>query len=1030
MNILPDDEENSNLENLLPEEGLLQASRSGKCQVVKDLLGRAFTGSLALDVNCKGTQKANLGWTPLHLACYFGHFDVAELLLNHGANVDVVNHEGDTPLHKAAYTGREGLVLLLLKHGADVFVINCEGLSPKGVAKDCSTANILAGAEVADQKRKSDQFFAAAKEGNLETIQTLLRGNHPPSINSVDSFGNSALHCAAYRDRKEVAIHLLQCGIDSSLQNGKGQIAADMARTDEMRQVLHVAPLKQLRKNATRHEGPLLRRKRFLGPRLVWAVLDRGVLSFFRSRADAVSGTKRKRFHYLDGAHVECDQTDDASFTLLPTDGPMERLTVPAEYTEKVDRMKWVTKLKEHIEFSSYYTHQWMGVSDSDEDDVMTLGSMQEVLTNAQAHQQLLERGVERTSAMHADFVKVLDGEGSSIRWMTSCQELMSQFRELLLMSRTVSQSLGGCMVLFKQQEEVRFLRLQQEQERSRVLQESLSALARENHDLECTLSSPLYSADSLGSDEEFYDAFDDASASCNGLGAQNSIPCDETCQVEDSRTNDDDDGDDASTEVFESLTSSTASVGKGDEQSIWGRARLPVPMFSKNDFSLWSILKQCIGKELSKITMPVVFNEPLSFLQRISENMEYSYLLEEADKAKDPVDRMELVTAFAVSGLASNLERLSKPFNPLLGETYELVRDDIGFRIVCEQVSHHPPVSAFHADSPHFKLYGSVYPKLKFWGKSIEIKPEGHLTLTLLSHGETYTWGNVNCCIHNIIVGKLWFEQYGVMEITCQKSGLTSALTFKQAGWFYKDLHRIEGFIYNKQKSKLRFLYGKWTDYLKSASVKDYEEYMQTHAHTFRAPDNPGASTDFPRGSSAGASPAHTPKKMYAKLNSFTRSLTGGSSGEPPKSPEPVDFDNGEIPKSDSTYSLDIPNSHILWQASPRPDYAPEYYNMTLFAIALNEMEDGMDKYLPKTDCRLRPDMRKLEAGDLDGAAAEKNRLEEKQRESRKYRKKHKQPWEPKWFKLAKSPHSNTDEWQFTNGYWDRDYSGCPDIF
>lgn len=62
----------------------------------------------------------------------------------------------------------------------------------------------------------------------------------------------------------------------------------------------------------------------------------------------------------------------------------------------------------------------------------------------------------------------------------------------------------------------------------------------------------------------------------------------------------------------------------------------------------------------------------------------------------------------FAVSALASNWERLGKPFNPLLGETYEYQNDD--FRIVCEQVSHHPPVSAFHADSSHFKFYGAMY--------------------------------------------------------------------------------------------------------------------------------------------------------------------------------------------------------------------------------------------------------------------------------------------------------------------------------
>lgn len=42
--------------------------------------------------------------------------------------------------------------------------------------------------------------------------------------------------------------------------------------------------------------------------------------------------------------------------------------------------------------------------------------------------------------------------------------------------------------------------------------------------------------------------------------------------------------------------------------------------------------------------------------------------------------------TGFAVSALASNWERLGKPFNPLLGETYEYQHSE--FRIICEQVS------------------------------------------------------------------------------------------------------------------------------------------------------------------------------------------------------------------------------------------------------------------------------------------------------------------------------------------------------
>lgn len=54
---------------------------------------------------------------------------------------------------------------------------------------------------------------------------------------------------------------------------------------------------------------------------------------------------------------------------------------------------------------------------------------------------------------------------------------------------------------------------------------------------------------------------------------------------------------------------------------------------------------------------------------------------------------------------------------------------------MISEQVSHHPPVSAFHAESlkQEFEFHGSIYPKLKFWGKSVEAEPKGTMTLELL---------------------------------------------------------------------------------------------------------------------------------------------------------------------------------------------------------------------------------------------------------------------------------------------------------
>lgn len=417
-------------------------------------------------------------------------------------------------------------------------------------------------------------------------------------------------------------------------------------------------------------------------------------------------------------------------------------------------------------------------------------------------------------------------------------------------------------------------------------------------------------------------------------------------------------------------------------------RTSLPAPMFSRNSVSIWSILKKCIGSELSKITMPIVFNEPLSFLQRISEYMEHTYLINRACSLSDSIERMQAVAAFAVSAVASQWDRTGKPFNPLLGETFELIREDQGFRLVSEQVSHHPPVSAFHAESlsGDFVFHGSIYPKLKFWGKSVEAEPRGTISLELLKHHEVYTWSNPYCCVHNIILGKLWIEQYGTVEIVNHSTGEKCVLNFKPCGMFGKELHKVEGYIQDKSKKKLRVIYGKWTECMWSVDPQTYE--------------------------------AH--KKLEKK-------------GEKTKKNEELQkAENDEaddMPEIQETVSV-IPGSTLLWRIESRPAHSAKMYNFTTFAMALNELEPGMEAILAPTDCRFRPDIRAMENGDMDTAGKEKERLEEKQRAARKERANHNEEWTTRWFKKDINRITDSEDWIYSGGYFNRNYKNLPDIY
>ena len=64
------------------------------------------------------------------------------------------------------------------------------------------------------------------------------------------------------------------------------------------------------------------------------------------------------------------------------------------------------------------------------------------------------------------------------------------------------------------------------------------------------------------------------------------------------------------------------------DEMSLLVRPRGDA---QEKSVSLWAIIRECVGKDLTRICLPVYFNEPLSALQKLAEDLEYSALLDQA---------------------------------------------------------------------------------------------------------------------------------------------------------------------------------------------------------------------------------------------------------------------------------------------------------------------------------------------------------------------------------------------------------------
>ncbi|KAM6051862.1 oxysterol-binding protein 2 isoform 3-T3 [Theristicus caerulescens] len=533
-----------------------------------------------------------------------------------------------------------------------------------------------------------------------------------------------------------------------------------------------------------------------------WFVLSNGLLSYYRSsatvRSDGSSwkrvkntpvpvkktGTQAEMAHTCRGtinlstAHID---TEDSCNIVLSNGGRTYHLKANSE----VERQRWVTALElakakairmRNNQSDDSGDEEPASQSDKSElhSTLKTLSSKLEDLSTCNdliaKHGAALQRSLSelenlKLPAESGEKIKAVNERATLFRITSNA--MINACRDFLDLAETHSRKWQRV--------------LQYEREQRIRLEETIEQLAKQHNSLEracrgapglsssstgitSTAKGSVQSAKGEASDEdeetEYFDAMEDAPAfitvtadpkhhrrsGSNLSGASEGHP--EDWNLEDS--------------VFESSNQSSYNESTCKDLLPKKRRRTRIPDKPNYSLNLWSIMKNCIGKELSKIPMPVNFNEPLSMLQRLTEDLEYHELLDKAVKCESSTEQMCFVAAFSVSSYSTTVHRTAKPFNPLLGETYELDRlEEFGFRSLCEQVSHHPPAAAHHVFSKRgWTLWQEITIASKFRGKYLSIMPLGTIHLEFHSSGNHYVWRKVTSTVHNIIVGKLWIDQ------------------------------------------------------------------------------------------------------------------------------------------------------------------------------------------------------------------------------------------------------------------------------
>ncbi|ORX92126.1 Oxysterol-binding protein [Basidiobolus meristosporus CBS 931.73] len=234
-------------------------------------------------------------------------------------------------------------------------------------------------------------------------------------------------------------------------------------------------------------------------------------------------------------------------------------------------------------------------------------------------------------------------------------------------------------------------------------------------------------------------------------------------------------------------------------------------------------------GTDLSRVTLPVFILEPRSFLEKVTDFMSHPDLIQRAAFVDDPLERFIQIVRYYLSGWHIQPKGVKKPYNPVLGEHFRCkwtFPDSTEAFYIAEQVSHHPPITAYAIYSPENYLLatGELKPKSKFLGNSAASMLHGSTRVQFLNiPGEEYFITYPNIYARGILFGTMMMELGDHVTVSCPQNDFICNVEFKTKGFFSGTYNAIVGTIKKKSTGEVLFeIGGNWSDKMNIRQVQN----------------------------------------------------------------------------------------------------------------------------------------------------------------------------------------------------------------